>query len=220
MFVAVEKVFIKWQAFLCMLMVATSSFKKKKQTKKSVCCSNQGWWREGPHGVLRPTCFLILCTLTVGQLSSMSVENFLIKSSNTGLTLKKTRSPPHVAHLRQPRPHLLWENPTVSFTTEVKGFVICRHLPKYDLCIFTATLDKVSTAAGNCNFKIKLTMWHPKEQQTEEQGIFFFFRLQHGYVCWHFVAQTQNNDFNSNSCLSVAVILPAIVSARACRPYR
>lgn len=30
MFVAVEKVFIKWQAFLCMLMVATSSFKKNK----------------------------------------------------------------------------------------------------------------------------------------------------------------------------------------------
>lgn len=45
------------------------------------------------------------------------------------------------------------------------------------------------------------------------------FRQRRGHIYWHFVAQTQNNDFNLNSCLLVVVISPVIVSARACRPF-
>lgn len=81
-----------------------------------------------------------------------------------------------------------------------------------------ATLEKVTTAAGSCNFKIKLATWQPEKQQTKEQGIVNF-----QTPAWLHIPtllyNKQNNDFNSNSCPLAVVTLLVIVCTKACRLY-
>ena len=121
---AVEKVLIKWQAVLRMRKIATSFFSKKPifvavikagEGKVPTECSDQ-----------RASSFFAL---------SLS-GNFLPCQLKTSSSNPVTLDSPHVTHVRQPHPCLLREYPTVCFTMVIKGFVVCRHLLKYNMCAF------------------------------------------------------------------------------------